>query len=154
MSMTAYNLSRFAAQEEREPAPIRASLRVENGKKVNNYRGRVTVCLVLLFSVMSLTVYSNMLLTETRAMSVSRAEELTRLESEYSYLNWQLENMISLRNAADFAENELGLIKISASQIEYLNLRNDNRIVEGEAAAGAGGLLNRIWNAITMVFSS
>ena len=152
MSVTAYDLSRFSGQNDSEPGPIRTADYQKRDRRKKVYRGRIAVCLICLFAVMSLTVYNNMLLTEARAMAVSRMDELTRLESEYSYLNWQLENMISLRNAADYAENELGLIKVSASQIEYINLHSDNQIVEGEAVKDSGGFFKRMWNAFASLF--
>ena len=153
MSMTAYDLSRFAAQYESEPhVRIRTAEKPARAAVRGIYRGRIIVCMTALFITMSLTVYNSMLLTEARAMSVSRTDELRRLESEYSYLNWQLEDMVSLKNAADYAENELGLVKISASQIEYINLYSSNEIIEDKTVGDAGGLFARIWTAFLTVF--
>ena len=137
MRSAAYDLAQF--EPPSKEIPVRPALRaVDNPKRKRSYRVhrlRLAVCSAALFALMALTVYNNMLLTETRAKVVSRSEELTRLNSEYSYLNCELENMVSLKNAADYAENELGLIKVSASQIEYVNLHGDNRIVEGDEGA-------------------
>jgi len=125
MRSTAYDLSQFAPQRE---APAKPSVKViDNPRRKKSYRAyrlRLTFCSVALFALMALTVYNNMLLTETRAKVVSGTEELTQLVSEYSYLNCELENMVSLKNASDYAENELGLIKVAANQIEYVNLRS------------------------------
>ena len=37
-----------------------------------------------------------------------------------------------MKTAEEFAENELGLVRLSPAQIEYVNLENTNKIVEEE----------------------
>ncbi|MBQ5412031.1 MAG: hypothetical protein IIU19_01470, partial [Oscillospiraceae bacterium] len=44
----------------------------------------------------------------------------------------QIESMVSMKTAEEFAENELGLVRLSPAQIEYVNLENTNKIVEEE----------------------
>ena len=48
------------------------------------------------------------------------------------YLDYQIESMVSMKTAEEFAENELGLVRLSPAQVEYVNLENSNKIVEEE----------------------
>jgi len=153
MRSAAYDLAQFAPVERE--TPVRTTVKVVDNPKrkrsLRTFRFRIALCSVTLFVLMALNVYNNMLLTETRAKVVSRNEELTRLNSEFSYLNCELENMVSLKNAADYAENELGLIKVSPNQIEYVNLRGDNQIIEGDSGA-AGNIFVALKDAFAGLF--
>ena len=78
------------------------------------------------------TVYSNMMLTKTKALIEKKNSELVEIQSENVYLDYQIESMVSMKTAEEFAENELGLVRLSPAQIEYVNLENTNKIVEEE----------------------
>lgn len=151
MRAVAYDLSRFSQETESQEKPkVRVVDNPRQKKGVRIYRLRVTFFCTFLLVLMALTVYNSMLLTETKANVNTGMDELTRLESEYTYLNWQLESRISLKNAEEYAETELGLVKMSAQQIEYINLSSDNQIVGGEA--DADGLFENIWKSIKGLF--
>ena len=62
-------------------------------------------------------------------MIEKKNSELVEIQSENVFLDYQIESMVSMKKAEEFAENELGLIKLSPAQIEYVNLENSNKIV-------------------------
>lgn len=43
-------------------------------------------------------------------------------------LNLQLEGTVSLKNAEDYATNQLGMSKLESGQIEYVTLTQGNKI--------------------------
>lgn len=120
MRTAAYDLSRFAPVPEVNTPKVRIIDNPSQKRRIKTYRPHLITVSVVLFLLMSLTVYTNMQLDLTKAEIVKKNQEFARLENEYSYLNCEMENLISLKNATNYAENELGLVKISPSQIEYL----------------------------------
>ncbi len=126
----AYDLNRFA-----ETAPARQPVKVaETHNKARSAEDRkfVVQLVVLSIAVISLavyTVYSNLLLTKVKSQITNRSAELVEIQSENIYLDYQIESFISYKSAEEYAQNELGLIKLDSAQIEYVNLENDNVIV-------------------------
>ena len=145
MRSAAYNLSQFAMEPEVRTPEVRIIDNPSQKRVIKTYRARLVSISVILFILMSLTVYNNMLVDLTKADIVKRNQEFARLENEYSYLTCEMENMISLKNATNYAENELGLVKISPSQIEYINLNNHNQIVESETSKESAGIFERFY---------
>ena len=129
MASTAYDLRQFETVSE---APrIRV---VRTGKELKAAADRKFVTQLVLLSVVVIalavyTVYSNMLLTKTKAMIEKKSNELVEIQSENVYLDYQIESMVSMKRAEEYAENELGLIKLAPAQIKYVNLENSNKIV-------------------------
>lgn len=136
----AYDLSQFAATQPRERVRV-----VKTGKELQAAADRrfllqfaaLTVAVIVLAVY---TVYSNMLLTKTKALITKSTAELTELQSENVYLDYQIESMVSLSNAEEYAANELGLIKLDTAQIEYVNLEGSNRIVTQQAEGLRGAV--------------
>ena len=152
MRSAAYDMTQFMNQRDVQPNRVVILDNLSQKKEIKAYRVRLIVISAFLLVLMYLTVYNNMLLDVTQAKIIERNSEINRLENEYSYLSCALENLISLRNAADYAENEIGLVKVSPSQIEYINLQNTNWIVDGESAVNSMNIFMRIWNNLTEFF--
>lgn len=153
MRAVAYDLSQFASSPEEKAPQVRIIDNPSQKRVIKTYRARLISISTVLFILMSLTVYNNMLVDLTRADIVKKNQEFARLENEYSYLNCELENLISLKNATNYAENELGLIKISPNQIEYLSLHNNNVIVETEPIKGSSNVFIRIYETCLSLFN-
>ncbi|MDO4567248.1 MAG: hypothetical protein Q4B42_07945 [Oscillospiraceae bacterium] len=99
-------------------------------KENRRFRAKFTFLSIALVVLMAGTVYSNLVLSETKA-DINRANsELTELESRNAYLSYELESMVSLKNAEEYAVNTLGLVKLDSSRIEYVNLQDEN-VIEG-----------------------
>jgi len=102
----AYDLSQFAATQTRERVRV-----VKTGKELQAAADRrfllqfaaLTVAVIVLAVY---TVYSNMLLTKTKALITKSTAELTELQSETVYLDYQIESMVSLSNAEEYAAND------------------------------------------------
>ena len=136
----AYDLSQFAVTEPRERVRV-----VKTGKQVQAAEDRKFMLQFIALTVVMIalavyTVYSNMLLTKTKALITRSSAELVELQSENVYLDYQIESMVSLKNAEEYAANELGLIKLDTAQIEYVNLEGQNRIVMQQADGVRGAV--------------
>lgn len=128
----AYDISRF----EGEPRQQRIRV-VKTGKELKAAADRKfaidLIALTVVVAVLAVyTVYSNMMLTKTKALIEKKNSELVEIQSENVYLDYQIESMVSMKTAEEFAENELGLVRLSPAQVEYVNLENSNKIVEEE----------------------
>ena len=146
----AYDISQFAPSERRERITY-----VDNPKRkksVRAYKAWLVFLCGFLVATMSYTVYSNMLLNDKKSAVASKTDELMQLESEFSYLNYRLESSVSLSNAEQYAVNELGLVKLNPNQIEYVNLRDGNSIIENKYDLENSGFLSGIWMAIVGIF--
>ena len=125
----AYDLRKF------ETVPSTPRIRVvKTGKELRARADRQFVIQLVLLAVVVVvlavyTVYSNLLLTKVKAQITNRSAELVEIQSENIYLDYQIESFISYKSAEEYAQNELGLIKLDSAQIEYVNLENDNVIV-------------------------
>ena len=133
MTNTAYDLSRFAEEKSTEP-----KVRIVTGKKEikaamdRKFFGWLIGMAVTLTVLSVYTVYCNMLLTKTKNAIETKTSELTELQSQNVYLDYEIESMVSFENAGEYAEDVLGLVKFSTAQIEYVNLEKENKIVVEE----------------------
>ena len=153
MKSAAYDMTQFEPSREERVREVRVIDNPSQKKVIRTYRARLAVISTTLLILMSLTVYNNMLLDLTKADIVKRTQEFNRLENEYSYLNCELENLISLKNASNYAENELGLVKISPSQVEYISLLNTNQIIEDESDEANENIFTRVYETCIRFFT-
>ena len=130
MTNAAYDLSRFETRVETRIREIRNTDREIREAEDRQFRVRFAVLFIAVICLAVYTVYSNMLLTKTKSQITALNAELTEIRSENVYLDYQIESMFSVENAEDYAVNELGLIKLSGTQVNYVNLENENLIVE------------------------
>jgi cell division protein FtsL len=132
ISTVAYDLSQFAPEETRRP---RVKVVKSARKKSRAKRAFKVKCVLYLATVALLMIgriYSRQQLTETDREMNAYTQELTDLKSENAYLNYELENYVSLRNAEEYAEENLGLVKLDSNQIEYVSLNSENVIESRE----------------------
>ena len=128
----AYDLSRFSdetpTQQKVRVASTKKNIRTEEDRK---FLVRLVFLSVAVITLAVYTVYSNMLLTNVKSQITNRSSELVEIQSENIYLDYQIESLVSLRTAEEYAQS-LGLIKIDSAQIEYVNLEKENKIVSEE----------------------
>ncbi len=142
---TAYDFEQFA--------PAAPKIRVvKTGAKKKKIHASVRTVAVLSCAFVALlmvaTVYNQLVLSENRAKIESAETELSELEGEYEYLNMQLENVVSLKQAEEYAINELGLVQMDQNQIIYVSLANENAI---ETDHDNGVIINSLeWMAATV----
>ena len=133
---TTYDFSRF---EERTPQvkqqekavqlkvyeQSRAAQARNNGKKV---AVRMVLCMGLVALLLSLNVYYMALSNELTHQISDQRDELEELQGEALRLETELEGKTSLSAVGDYASEYLGLNKLDESQIQYVNLSNEDHI--------------------------
>lgn len=131
---TAYDLSQFAPVKKREPkVEVVKTPKKRSGAKTA-FSIKTAAYLIVLSLLMSGTVYSRLQLTEVKSQISNCNSDLTEIESENAYLSYQVDSMVSLKNAEEYAVSELGLIKLDSNQIEYVSLQDENAIEVNDVA--------------------
>ena len=136
-----------------ESAPVEH--KAASGKKTARIRRLVTplrAVSVILIALMGVAlIYSNMQITELTSQIGEREATLSELKSTGVSLNAKREEMYSADYIADYAQNKLGMVKVDASQMEYIELSNPEKIEgsgTGASGSGAGGTLVRGFTAV------
>ncbi|MDD3429128.1 MAG: hypothetical protein PHG02_03845 [Oscillospiraceae bacterium] len=145
----AYDLSIF---ENREEKPARPRVTVAQGKKgltkarfhSLNLIFLGAIVLALIFSVLA----SRAKLTELSGSVAEKQAALVEAQSDFTYLNLQLDSKISVKNVEEYATQRLGLIKMDKSQIEYITLESENKIERPESK------FSSIWEMLSTGFMS
>lgn len=131
-----------------QQAQVRVIKQNEVEKENRRFVARLTTMLVLLVVLMVGTVYSRLVLTETKASINSYNSKLTELESQNAYLSYKLDSMVSLENAEQYATSELGLVKLDTTMIEYVSLQKENVIESDTDGATMGEMLSEFVSGI------
>lgn len=148
----AYDYSQFAPQPERQPR-VQVKKAPKIHAKLQKALRRSVISCILLVVLMALTVYSYSTLNETKNNVYRSSAELTEMKSEYAYLSFELESNVSLRNAEDYAVNELGLVKLDTYQIQYVSLQDENTIEPAQNTSGIGAFFSYLSNKVVDLFS-
>ncbi|MEA4911147.1 MAG: hypothetical protein VB092_00845 [Oscillospiraceae bacterium] len=148
----AYDLTAFETAEQ-----PRVRVRVvgnvgSNKRQMRAFRNKCIASVLAVFLLMCATVYSRMMLTETTARINSSTQTLKTLQSENAYLSYQLESTVSLKNAEEYAINELGLVKLGSGQIEYVNLQQEDVIVKNDTTADLSQSMRGLLNSVIEFF--
>jgi len=146
---TAYDYNRAYSREQEQQRQIEIVRSNNRAARENRaFAVKLTALLCTMVMLMAATVYSRLVLTETRAKINTASSDLTELESENAYLSYQLESLVSLRNAEEYAVSELGLVKLDSSRIEYVSLQDHNEITANENAATFGESVQTLLNSV------
>ncbi|MGI5888514.1 MAG: hypothetical protein ACOX6J_03955 [Oscillospiraceae bacterium] len=133
---TAYNLESFETEESPARTPrvgvIRSDPHAQRLKSIKRLKRQCIALAAVVVVLMFATVFSHMRLNETKASIESSKDTLTELQSENKYLNFTLENHVTLGEAETYAKENLGLIKINSSQIDYINTSKDNEVTSDD----------------------
>ncbi|MBQ6850278.1 MAG: hypothetical protein IJN77_04495 [Oscillospiraceae bacterium] len=132
----AYDLSFYEMEQERQIARkakkenvlIKAQTKFSLGRKIANIIS-VAALLTLIIAV----VATNAAITTASTEIADVQEEIVLLQSEKSYLDFTLESRMTLDQIENYAENQLGMVKMDASQKKYVELENENKIVVNQS---------------------
>ena len=132
----AYDLSFYEMEQERQIARkakkenvlIKAQTKFSLGRKIANIIS-VAALLTLIIAV----VATNAAITTASTEIADVEEEIVLLQSEKSYLDFTLESRMTLDQIESYAENQLGMVKMDASQKKYVELENENKIVVNQS---------------------
>lgn len=131
MQQAAYDLTTF---ENREPRPrLRVAHNPKAKRKIDFSGLKIVATVAVIFSLAWGVLYSRAQVTELTSQISSTADDLSEAQSEYDYLNLQLESRTDLETVENYAVTQLGLVKADPSQITYLTLESEDKIVKPES---------------------
>lgn len=146
-----YNFSRF---EEKKVEKIEEP-RVEPGvARINRGSLRISLSNVMLYFIICITLVtiliSYMHLTEVSAEVNQYEIELKNLQNEKSTWQNKLEKMTSLKVVEDFAKNQLGMVQVQQTQLEYMTHNNQDKV----EIIREQSVLTSLYTAISKTFNT
>lgn len=90
---------------------------------------KVIGAVFFVFSMICVAMYLNARLDETANAITAVESEMKIVESEHIRLASSLEGMVSIDKVEDFAENNLGMVKLENYKITYFDSDNTNQVV-------------------------
>ena len=100
---------------------------------------------------MTLVVYNQVQLTELTEQINTATKQLAEAESVEIQLNMEASQEMDGAAVEEYAQNELGMSKVSNSQITYVDAAGEDSGTVVREATG-GSLWERIWSAIQSWF--
>ncbi len=102
-------------------------------------------CTIFVFAVVCVAMYLNVTLDETAKMINSVEKSISVAQSENVRLESALEGMVSIDKVKDYAENNLGMVKLENYKITYFESEEDNHVVvSGGKSYRTGSLSEKI----------
>ncbi len=83
---------------------------------------------VFLLSMLSALLYGRIKVDELDRQISAAETKITTAQSENVRLNMQLDSMISLKNVEEYAQTNLGMVKMESYQIEYIDLSGADKV--------------------------
>ena len=132
----AYDLSFYEMEQERQIARkekkenilIKAQTKFSLGRKIANI-----ISIAALMTLIIAVIATNAAITTTGTQIADIEEEIVLLESEKAYLEFTLESRMTLDQIESYAINELGMVKMDASQKQYVELESENKLVVSQS---------------------
>ncbi len=136
MTQAAYDLNMKTKSYGQYRAPrvrvVRGRSRLDKLRQTVAALRSVLVAALILGLVVSL-LYSQAIITELSGEIESTRQELTQEQSTYDYLSGRMDDITSTTNIQEIAEGKLGLVKADASQITYITMEDQSRIVRNQS---------------------
>ena len=121
-------------------APQKPKLEVVRAPKRNAYQARqdmlrsaiqtakiISVALILI-AMLATLLYSRLKVDELDREISNMNTKIEAAQSENVRLNMEIESVISLKNVEDYAQSQLGMVKMESNQIEYIDLSGDDKV--------------------------
>ncbi len=127
----AYDINYFAKSEAEKTPKLYVAKHLKKEKPLKGYNKSLRQTILIatwLISLISAVLYMQSIDTALSGEIAKKQQELTALESEYGYLNNEIEMRTNLINVETYATTQLGLIKREPSQTVYIYRGNNNQI--------------------------
>ena len=147
----AYDLSMYETllepKAEKKQAPQQSKVvKIKNKNAFKNVVNILSIAVIV--SLIIGVIWTNAEITKaTNSIAVAQ-NAITEAESEKAYMEFTLESRMSLAEIEDYAVGVLGMVKMDSSQVEYIEIENENKVEWGE-----GGFGNKIEEAVQPVLS-
>ncbi|MBQ8824473.1 MAG: hypothetical protein IJZ64_04495 [Ruminococcus sp.] len=125
---SAENLEKVETSQKQEKKSKKTSLfKIENSKRSSIIK--VAVVGIIALFLFSLVINSYVQLNEVYTQISSANTTLNEMRSSNVRMQTELEGQASIRNIKEYAENQLGLQKLDQSQIQYIQIQTEDRVV-------------------------
>ena len=118
----------IARKEKKESVIIKAQTKFSLGRKIANILS-VAVMITLIVAVIA----TNATVTTASTQIADMQDEIIRLESEKAYLEFTLESRMTLDQIENYAQTQLGMVKMDSAQKKYVELETENKIVVNQS---------------------
>ena len=118
----------IARKEKKESVIIKAQTKFSLGRKIANILS-VAVMITLIVAVIA----TNAAVTTASTQIADMQDEIIRLESEKAYLEFTLESRMTLDQIENYAQTQLGRVKMDSAQKKYVELETENKIVVNQS---------------------
>lgn len=118
----------IARKEKKESVIIKAQTKFSLGRKIANMLS-VAVMITLIVAVIA----TNAAVTTASTQIADMQDEIIRLESEKAYLEFTLESRMTLDQIENYAQTQLGMVKMDSAQKKYVELETENKIVVNQS---------------------
>ena len=118
----------IARKEKKESVIIKAQTKFSLGRKIANVLS-VAVMITLIVAVIA----TNAAVTTASTQIADMQDEIIRLESEKAYLEFTLESRMTLDQIENYAQTQLGMVKMDSAQKKYVELETENKIVVNQS---------------------
>lgn len=117
--------------------------------------GKYAVIMACVFVVLIGIVTSYMRLATINLQNAQLRQDIAKLESDANALNAKKEQMYNLTFVEDYAKNQLGMVKMDKSQVNYLEMDTGDRMVLSasarDAAQTGAGFFARLTEGVRQV---
>ena len=151
----AYDLSRFDTAEIDERARKRREeyqqeqqarqlmLNSRSASKTGSLLKIVSVCVVFL-AIFSAVNYQNVRVDSMARKITAQQEQLVNAQEENALLQSKLDAKVNTAYVEDYATNVLGMVKISQSQVDYLEVNTESLVEVSDT--GTKGMYESLMN--------
>ena len=128
-SNLAYDFARFEP-ERKQSVAVEKKTEIKVVKKTARRASpaKIIVMLAAVLAIASMMIYNQVVLTELNDQTTTLNTELEKLQSEKIQKSTELESQMSLKNIEEYTVNNLGLVKMDQSQVEYVDLESGNKV--------------------------
>ena len=138
-----YRVANAAMSRKRTRKPVRKkSTGVKSKKRSGSHGGfRIVMSIMLVVIMACLIIYNDIKITTlSKETSVLKAE-LESYKDENVQLKYEYEKAYSSSAVEEYAKNILNMSLVDKSQIEYIELSNEDKIETAAASEGTGFLI-------------
>ena len=148
-SNLAYDFARFEP-ERKQSVAVEKKTEIKVVKKTARRASpaKIIVMLAVVLAIASMMIYNQVVLTELGDQTTTLNAELEKLQSEKIQKSTELESQMSLKNIEEYAVNNLGLVKMDQSQVEYVDLESGNKVEVKQQQDDS------FWGSIKQVFQN
>ena len=108
-------------------------------------------CAAIILVTASAMIYGHVSLTRLTNEVSTQQNALSNLNSEYVALKAKQDQSLSLSYVEQYAQNKLGMVKLDANQVEYVEMNNPDRIEVRQTGASLKGAMSELTKSFSAI---